>query len=309
MDTAPILVLGFRRSENIGNIIDAIRPSLPKLVYFAVDGPRQGHPDDALLVIKTQKAINAIDWDCEVSTLFRVENLGLRHAVPEAVSWVLAEQKSVIVIEDDAIPGTELLEFMSSQLILHEPNPKVAHVSGYNLVPKSQISNKDSATRGSIYPESYLWGTWSRAWIHYDDNLPDLGNLLKNSNLSTYAKIIWWLNFRMAQKNLINTWAYRWIASMWREDLHCISPNMNLTTYVGQDDGTHTKRKSRIIELPVLSINPYLDGPDVSIDQHADTWVSKNVFHASAFGVIEQSAVFTILSLFKFSEKIKSKFV
>lgn len=304
LETSPILILGFRRPENIGKIIDAIRPNYPRKIYFAVDGPRKGKKGELELVIQTQLAINSIDWECDLQIRFRDQNLGIRKAVPDAVSWVLESNNEVIVIEDDAIPGPDLLVFMQNQLESLRNDLNVAHVSGYNLVPLHEISVPSNLTRGSIYPESYLWGTWVRAWTMYNDDIEDYRSIVQKMNFSRFEKLIWRINFRMANKDLIQSWAYRWIASMWRENKICISPNMNLTTYVGTEDGTHTVRKSQVTELKVSKIDEWVTNVSGEVDHTADKWISHKIFHASPLGLIVHVAAYVALVAIKLQRKI-----
>jgi hypothetical protein len=294
--TTPILILGFRRPANIKRIIDAIRPDAPKLIFFAVDGPRSGKAEEETLVLQTQKAIENIDWECEVRVRFRDKNLGIRKAVPDAVSWALESSSEVIVIEDDAIPGPDLLEFMRNQLEKFRDDTCVAHVSGYNLVPNEKLSEASDPFRLSIYPESYLWGTWAESWKIYNDNIDDYVSIVRKMRFSQLEKMIWRINFRMAQKDLIQSWAYRWIASMWRENKVCISPNVNLTTYIGSQDGTHTRRKSRVVEIPLKSLNFDIEKEyRIQVDFKADTWIGNKVFKSSHVGLVEQLAALTVL--------------
>ena len=307
MEIAPILILGFKRPENVIEIIEAIRPESPRKVYFAVDGPRANKPLDFLEVAKTQSAIHSIDWDCDVYTRFRETNLGLRRAIPDAVSWVLMNEDRLIVIEDDAIPGPQVLQFMSSQLNEFKDDNSVFHVSGYNLVPVNELTNPESTIRISRYPESYLWGSWSRAWKYYRDDLSGSKEFIKSSDLNYKEKIIWRLNFKMAELDLIHTWAYRWIYSMWINEGKCISPNRNLTNYVGQVDGTHTKRKTKVNELPIVHVDDLAYSSHADKDFRADTWISSNVFHANLLGLMEQVAAFLALFSIRFTQTLNPK--
>ena len=295
----PVLILGFRRPANIAKIIDAIRPNSPKIIFFAVDGPRPGKTEDETLVLQTQKAIENIDWECEVRVRFRDQNLGIRKAVPDAVSWALESSSEVIVIEDDAIPGPDLLEFMRNQLEKFREDTRVAHVSGYNLVPDEELSNTSDLIRLSIYPESYLWGTWAESWKMYKDDIDDYGSIVRNMSFNRVEEIVWRINFRMAQKDLIQSWAYRWIASMWRENKVCISPNVNLTTYVGSQDGTHTRRKSRVVEIEVATTAAQIESTSAVSDSKADKWISQSVFHSSLTGLVIQYLAYAALTLLR----------
>ena len=299
LDFSPILILGFRRPENIGKIIDAIRPNNPRRIYFAVDGPRKGKKGELELVIQTQLAINSIDWECDLQIRFRDQNLGIRKAVPDAVSWVLESNEEVIVIEDDAIPGPDLLEFMQNQLEAFRDDANVAHISGYNLVPVDKILQPNFLTRKSIYPESYLWGTWAKDWALYKDDINDYGSIVQKMNLNNVEKFIWRINFRMANRDLVQSWAYRWIAAMWRENKVCISPNVNLTSYIGSKDGTHTRRKSHITELEISRIDHHDISTSIEIDLVSEAWISRKIFHASALGLFVHGLSFVALKFKK----------
>jgi hypothetical protein len=301
--TTPILILGFRRPANITRIIDAIRPDTPKFIFFAVDGPRTGRTEEETLVLQTQKAIENIDWECEVRVRFREQNLGIRKAVPDAVSWALESSSEVIVVEDDAIPGPDLLEFMRNQLEKFREDTRVAHVSGYNLVPNEELSNASDLIRLSIYPESYLWGTWAESWKIYKDIIDDYGPIIRNMRFNRVEEIIWRINFRMAQKDLIQSWAYRWIASMWRENKVCISPNVNLTTYVGSQDGTHTRRKSRVVEIEVATTAAQIESMSAALDRKADKWISRSVFKSSLIGSFNHCLAYCALSVLKKTQR------
>jgi hypothetical protein len=299
LEMSPILILGFRRPENIGKIIDAIRPNYPRQIYFAVDGPRKGKKGEIQLVVQTQLAIDSIDWECDLKIRFRDQNLGIRKAVPDAVSWVLESNEEVIVIEDDAIPGPDLLEFMHNQLEAYRDDANVAHISGYNLVPVDKISQPNNLTRISIYPESYLWGTWAKAWTLYKDDIDDYGSIVQKMNLSKVEKLIWRINFRMAHRDLVQSWAYRWIAAMWRENKVCISPNVNLTSYIGSQDGTHTRRKSHMTELEISRIDPHAISTSIETDLVSEAWISRKIFHASALGLFVHCLSFAALKFIK----------
>jgi len=74
----PILFIIFNRPDTTQKVFDAIRLVRPRQLFVAADGPRLGNIDDKYLCESARKIIQQIDWDCEIKTLFREENLGLR---------------------------------------------------------------------------------------------------------------------------------------------------------------------------------------------------------------------------------------
>lgn len=253
MTIAPVLLLGYNRPEQMAGLIKSLEPHKPKLILVSVDGPRESKPRDAELVKQTQETLSLITWDAQVLTRFRDSNLGLRKAVVDAVNWATDSYGHVVVLEDDVRAGPELLDYMNFNLEHFKLEEKIAHINGYNLVPVEYLSQPSQQSRLSIYPESYAWATWHRAWKKYDDDL----TWAKSASIeeiklrvgTTFGALRWKQNFSDAYHERIDTWAYRWLASMWEHNLLMISPNRNISNYKGSLDGTHTRMKLEVEEL------------------------------------------------------------
>jgi hypothetical protein len=301
-DEAPVLLLGYNRPQQMRGLIQSLSPLKPKLILLAVDGPKNHRSNDADLVRQTQHLISEITWDAEIRTRFRVSNLGLRRAVVDAVTWANSEYGRVIVLEDDVRAGPQLLEFLNHNLMTHRESTRIAHINGYNLVPEEHLTNLDQASRLSIYPESYAWATWDRAWQKYDDDL----TWAKNASIQDIKKICgsstgalrWKLNFSDAAAERVDTWAYRWLASMWEHELLVVSPNRNISYYEGWRDGTHTKTKKRWKE-PAVKPLPKIETIGVvrSVDLLADKFLGTKIFAETLIGSILGLLVTAVLTI------------
>jgi len=291
-----VLILGFNRPELIKKVIKALGNSKPELVLVAVDGPRTNVNLDKEKVKEVQEAIELINWKTKIETRFRKENLGIRKAVPDAVSWAIEKYGRVIVLEDDAIPSLDFVDYMNFALEKFASDTSVGHLSGYNQVPQGEISNNNLLFRKSMYPESYAWATWQRAWDLYEDQLIGKPEEILEKQ---FSRLVWKNYFKMAEKDLLSTWAFRWIASLWRHQLLSVSPNINLVEYVGQIDGTHTRTRPRAPEQPIGSIitqNPY---GLIELDLKADAWTSDIIFRENLYGLIEGKLSKFILRIMK----------
>lgn len=290
VNETPVLLLGYNRPHQMRGLIQSLAPLKPKLILLAVDGPRKNRANDAELVRQTQELASEITWDAEIRTRFRDSNLGLRRAVVDAVTWANSEYGRVIVLEDDVRAGPQLLDFLNYNLVVHEANPKIAHINGYNLVPEEHLCHPDHASRLSVYPESYAWATWDRAWQKYDDDMTwaknaSLGDI-KNICGSTAGALRWKLNFSDASAERIDTWAYRWLASMWGQGWQMVSPNRNISTYKGSKDGTHTRSLQNWVEPPIEEIKDVSQfGSFQNPDLIADIYLATEVFKETWFGV------------------------
>lgn len=304
MRPTPVLLLAYNRPELLGDLIDALRPLAPGLVYVAVDGPKPGDDDDEARVQATRDAVARIDWTRDVHTRFRPVNMGLRASVADAVGWAVADHGQVIVMEDDVIPGRHVIPYLEHMLERYRDDERILHISGYNNVPDEQLTERGPGSRLSVYPESYTWATWDRAWRHYDDALswPTRRDrpALRRITGSRSAARRWMQNFADARAGRISTWAYRWVASMWSHDALMVTPNVNLVRYVGHADGTHTVMDPRWPELPLYDgpIEPLLR-PAGALDAEADRWTTRVVFEGTPIGVVRGLAISTALGVRK----------
>jgi len=289
----PLLILGYNRPEKTRQLIDSLRNLQPKTILFAVDGPKYGNSIDELKVCEVEKAVTAIDWKCSVETRFRDSNLGLRKAVVDSVEWAIDRFGCVTVIEDDALPGPEFIQYSEFMLDRYRFENEIAHVNGYNISPPDSLSNREMQNRISIYPASYAWSTWERAWKHFDSNL-EWGTSVSIEELaritgSLVGALKWKLNFLDAKAERIDTWAYRWIASMWSKNLKTIGPNINISSYHGWSDGTHTRSRPTWQQLAISKIDwDFLrsENAPLSADESAEKWLSKNVYSENVRGLI-----------------------
>ncbi len=76
-----------------------------------------------------------VDWDCEVHTLFREENLGCGRGVSGAISWFFEHEEAGIILEDDIRPEASFFPFVTELLHRYADDPRVWAVSGCNFVP------------------------------------------------------------------------------------------------------------------------------------------------------------------------------
>jgi hypothetical protein len=84
MFETPILFLVFNRPKETALVFEQIRRLKPMCLYVAADGPREDVAGESERCIKVRNTIlNGIDWNCDLKTLFREDNLGCGRAVSE----------------------------------------------------------------------------------------------------------------------------------------------------------------------------------------------------------------------------------
>jgi len=130
----PVLFLIFNRPDTTKQVFEAIREYQPKQLFIAADGPREEKHNEKELCEETRKIAQKVDWDCEVKTLFRNENLGCRDAVSSAIDWFFENVEDGIILEDDCLPNQSFFKFCEEMLELYKNDTRIMHISGNNLL-------------------------------------------------------------------------------------------------------------------------------------------------------------------------------
>ncbi len=104
--TTPILFLIYKRPEQAAQVFAQIKKQKPKRLYIAGDGAKKDIEWEQEIVEQTRKMVlDQIDWDCDVKTLFREENLWCKIWVSEAITWFFENEEMGIILEDDCFPS------------------------------------------------------------------------------------------------------------------------------------------------------------------------------------------------------------
>ncbi|MEI7595854.1 MAG: nucleotide-diphospho-sugar transferase [Bacteroidota bacterium] len=253
MFNTPILFLIFNRPDVTTQVFAKIREVKPKYLYIAADGPRKERDNEIALCEETRKLVlNTIDWDCEVKTLFRENNLGCGLAVSGAITWFFENVEEGIVLEDDCLPDLSFFRYSEEMLSKYRYDEKVMHIGGNFYKYPFKITSSFFKTR---YVNVWGWATWRRAWNNYSLILDEKYDSLfvENNIINQY-----WRNIiKELRDNRIDTWDYQWFFSVKLNGGCSISPNVNLIKNIGfaRIDATHTSNYPTHINSEIGSID------------------------------------------------------
>ncbi|MDD2303651.1 MAG: hypothetical protein PHP53_03060 [Prolixibacteraceae bacterium] len=264
----PILLLGFNRPNETMKILNRIGLVKPTKLYFACDGPRLNNEEDNELCAEVRSIVNKVDWDCEINTLFRQDNLGCKKAISQAIDWFFKHEEKGIIIEDDCLVDISFFHYCDELLELYSNDDRIMCISGCNFV--SNLIKIDSSYYFSNYPLIWGWATWKRAWKHYNVNLDyqsdnSLKVFLKNLKYLDFIDRLYWFQlFSKVKSNNIDTWDYQWVYAIWKnKGLTCI-PNKNLVSNIGfSKESFNTKDvNSNLSNMDISGIELPLIKPD-----------------------------------------------
>lgn len=246
MEKLPVLFLIFKRSDNVLRSLEPIRKYKPSRIYIGADGPRKSKFGEEEECRKTRRIVlNAIDWKCEVFTLFRDENLGCAMAVSEAITWFFKNEDYGIIIEEDCVLHIDFFNFCEILLPLYKENSNIMQICAHNPGGSKLISNEYY-----FGYNTHIWGwaTWKRAWNKMDMDMSHLSkvriiDLIKKMGFfqGLFQKYYWKRSFKKLKSQVLNSWATRWSLTVYAQEGLCLSPKANMCKNIGVDNygGTH----------------------------------------------------------------------
>ena len=269
----PILFLIFNRPDVTQRVFHSIRRQKPARLYVAADGPRPDIAGERELCSQARNVVDQIDWDCDLQTLLRDQNLGCGRAVSEAITWFFANEEEGIILEDDCLPSDSFYPFCAEMLERFRSEPAVASISGDCFFPRS-LRHPDPYFF-SKYVQIWGWATWRRTWEHYEldltGSLDEWQRIIhKRHAIDLEAK--YWLEIYKALKSgLIDTWDFQVMFCCWKHSQVHIAPTRNLVENLGYGpDATHTNYDTVLRENKAEEISGYEVSLPVRLDPQLD---------------------------------------
>ena len=255
----PVLIIGFNRPETFQQVFNQVRKVTPKKLYIAVNGIREGHPEDKEKVFAVRDIAKQVDWDCELYTLFREDNHGAGFGVSGAISWAFESCDKLIILEDDCVPDLSFFYFSEAMLDIYENDSRVWSISGrMNPVVKEMFKEQDYFF--SHYGHNWGWATWKRCWKEFDMYMSDypvfrdshaINSLFQTKDERKYYHRQFELIFNNINDVVTHTWDYQWLYTVQKNNGYNIIPRVNMVQNIGVY-GTHgdgetvlQKRKSQ----------------------------------------------------------------
>lgn len=251
----PILFLIFNRPETTQKVFDTIRQVKPRQLFVAADGPRVGREGEKEKCENTRNIIKQVDWDCEIKTLFRNENLGCGKAISEAITWFFENVELGIILEDDCLPTDSFFPFCQKMLNKYKKSNQIGMITGTNYL--FGYDNFEYSYYFSKHCYVWGWATWKRSWNLYNFSIKDFPD---KTFLREYFHDSLSSNYYIGQFNdykysKIDTWDIQWTATLITNKLFTIIPLKNQISNIGYL-GTHTSKNiSPFINMPTSIIN------------------------------------------------------
>lgn len=237
---APILLFVYNRPSHTRRCIESLlKNSLASEshLFIYADGAKDEVQQEAVNEVRSY--IRSIQGFKQTTLIERSENWGLARNIIDGVTTQVNRYGRVIVLEDDLIVAPFFLQFMNDALETYKDEPKVGHIQACDF------------TKDPTLPETFLikwtgswgWGTWDRAWKHFNPNGKELLKKLEERKLTYIFDFNGKYGFtRMLRRQIEgknNSWAIRWNASLFLNDILSLNVGRSLVQNEGFD-GTGT---------------------------------------------------------------------
>jgi Glycosyl transferase family 2 len=252
---APIVVFAYNRPAHLRRLLESLAANelaAQSQLTVVVDGPKPGAtPADLERQAQVRAVVAEQPWCGQVHLVQRPQNWGLARSLVGGITDLLAQHLSVIVLEDDLWVAPGFLAYQNQALARYAHDARVMHVSGFMYPVPGR------------WPETFFyrkiscwgWGTWRRAWQHFNPDAADLlrqlqarPRLLNRFNLYgayDFARVL-----RLNAQGELHTWAIKWQASVYLQQGLSLSPRRSLVRNLGfdgsgehcdADDGGHAR--------------------------------------------------------------------
>ena len=283
----PVAFFVFNRPSTTQQVFAEIRRARPLKLLVVADGPRVDRPGEIEKCAAVRAIIDTVDWPCEVIKNYSPINLGCKVRVSGGLDWVFSQVEQAIILEDDCLPHQSFFKFCQELLDVYKDDDRIMQIGGANF--QNGNCRGDASYYFSKYSHIWGWGTWRRAWKHYDvgmKNFPEfkaqnqICNILSNCNTQQE----WLGHFEAVYANKIDTWDLQWTFAVWSQNGLAVIPNINLISNIGFGiEATHTTSDSNLANKQRFEITEIRHPNFVLQCTIADDYTAKNQFSVGIY--------------------------
>lgn len=239
--TAPVVLFVYKRLSHTSRTIERLsKNSLASESDLIIYSDAARNDNDIAAVEEVRRLVHSTVGFRTVTVVERQSNYGLARNIIEGVGEVCQRYGRVIVLEDDLVTSPYFLSYMNQALNHYQEEKKIWHISGWNY-PIATDGLEDVLFIRVM--NCWGWATWSDRWMHFEKNTE---KLIAEFDKETIRKFdlnnsgMFWYQVLANKKNLVNTWAIYWYATIFKNNGLCVNPKISLVDNIGLDgSGTH----------------------------------------------------------------------
>lgn len=261
---APILLFVYNRPEHVRRNIQALLKNelaAESELFIYSDAAKDETSQAAVKEVRT--FIRSIQGFKKITIIERAENWGLARSIIDGVTTLINRYGRVIVLEDDLVVAPHFLQFMNDALETYRDEERVGHIQACDFTHDPSLPD----TFLIKWTGSWGWGTWDRAWKHFNADgkvlLAELESRKLTYTFDFNGKYGYTRMLRRQIKGKNNSWAIRWNALLFLKDILSLNVGKSLVQNEGFDgSGTNCgggglyASELYMERLPVKKISP-----------------------------------------------------
>lgn len=233
---APILLFVYNRPEHVRRNIQALLKNelaAESELFIYSDAAKDENSQTA--VEEVRDFIRSVQGFKKITITERTENWGLARSIIDGVTTQINRYGRVIVLEDDLVVAPHFLQFMNDALETYRDEERVGHIQACDFTHDPSLPD----TFLIKWTGSWGWGTWDRAWKHFNADGKALLTELESRKL-TYTfdfngKYGYTRMLRRQIEGKNNSWAIRWNASLFLKGILSLNVGKSLVQNEGFD--------------------------------------------------------------------------
>ena len=297
----PVLIAGYKRSENIKEIMRRCAIANVSSIYLALDGfgsdeLEHGYPDvfheleDFILSFRDS-------FSGEVFIKRQVGNIGCAASIISSCDWIFSQEEHGVVLEDDCIPSEDFFIFVQIALEYLPTHPDVWIAAGSQFYPHDYGSDDWSLSQ---FPMVWGWATTSKNWLEIKaEFLKGYDPLFQNlRRFNQFKDLLYWsAGARRAYRGATDVWDAILSHKMTLRGKYCLLPRETLVSNVGNDSfATHTIGSSELLHRKTGRFRCPTNPPELNKDQ--DNWFRKNIYNITVLRFLTIPATYLLDSCF-----------
>ena len=274
-DDFGVLLLAYRRSTSLNDILVACSRAGIKRIYINIDGPKSSsHSDfsDRKRVLDFCKNWENEHPEISIRMNIREENLGCSASVLQSIDWAFVFERHLIVLEDDCVPDVSFFNYCRDSLSILTDDNNVMLSCGSQFAPLYLTKKKWMISK---YALTWGWATTRTKWLRLKDYM-QLEEKNRNSRISLYEQVYWRAGARRARYGFVDVWDTILVNAMIENGLTSILPAMTLVSNKGDDAfATHTHDDSTWLHQ---QIGFYSRSWTLQENHDVDDWLKRNFY-------------------------------
>lgn len=264
-----ILIIGYKRANEIKRVIKKVSKLKPKKLYLAMDGPKD-LKSSRLCLKAREAALKSINWDCEIQTNFSEEHKGIREFILTSIDWFFSKEEEGLILEDDILIHSEFPKF--ARHYINNKNIGCISACTFDSYLKSNHRNPNYTFLSKI---TSIWGwyckkkTWEnfRNWERPIES-PIIYFIKLKKRIGFWQSFIFAMILDYINQNKLSTWDYDFAYFLIINNKYTIFPGICMAENIGNSSlATNSKSKDDLspklsklnINLSEIKCNPILN--------------------------------------------------